>query len=167
MRLSYSSVQVRIAENILWVGGEAYPLGNISHVGQRSLEVNKKRARQKFIAQAVFIVLLGIFFPGEAIKFLFLAVMMAISVWRLTAVLRTPPVYGLVINTAGTQFDAVWGSNQNEIGDLVQEITAAISRPGTVNKIYNINSVQGDLIQLYGKGIGKAQHNGSGNVVVP
>ena len=49
-------------------------------------------------------------------------------IWQLVQVISRPPVYGLVLNTSGTQRDAVWSLDHSEIENLVFEITKAIGR---------------------------------------
>ena len=54
------AAQVTINEGVLWVGGEAYPLRNISHVGQRMVEVDKGAAWKEFFVRT----LVWLFFGG-------------------------------------------------------------------------------------------------------
>jgi hypothetical protein len=167
--LSHSAVQVRVNEGVLWVAGEAYPLRNISHVGQRRLEVDKGAAWKKFAVRTLIWLLLGgivIAGAGTVGTFVWIAVE-ALLVWRLVTALNKPTLYGLVLNTSGTQRDAVWSTDAAEIDHLVIEITKAIGHPDIAQVIYNVqHAVQGDLIQQYGAGsVGKAQHSGSGNIV--
>ncbi len=164
------AAQVTINEGVLWVGGEAYPLRNISHVGQRELAVDKGAAWKKFILRTIgWLIVGGIFasVAGTPGTIVFLAVE-AFLVWKLVSVLQKPPVYGLVLNTSGTQREAIWSTVQEEIQQLVYEITKAIGNPDVAQTI-NVNvahAVQnGDVIHQYGAGsIGKAQHSGSGSI---
>ncbi|MFK0167490.1 DUF6232 family protein [Streptomyces sp. NPDC090306] len=169
MTLDQLAVQVVVREGVLWVGGEAYPLRNISHVGQRTLEVNQGAVWKKFIVRSIVWLLFGGIFASVAGTggVLVLIAVEALFVWRLVAALSRPPLYGLVLNTAGTQRHAVWSTSLREIQDLVFEITRAIGHPETANVIYNLtHAVNGDIINQYGAGsIGKAQHGGSGNIV--
>ncbi|MEU6378366.1 DUF6232 family protein [Streptomyces sp. NPDC046909] len=165
----HSAVQVRVNEGVLWVAGEAYPLRNISHVGQRRLEVDKKAAWKKFIVRTLILLVFGSFMAaggGTPGTLIWLAVE-ALLVWRLVNALGKPTLYGLVLNTSGTQRDAVWSTDPAEIEHLVIEITKAIGHPDIAQVTYNVqHAVQGDLIQQYGAGsVGKATHNGSGNIV--
>ncbi|MCX5012470.1 MULTISPECIES: DUF6232 family protein [unclassified Streptomyces] len=168
MAPSQSTVEVRVQEGVLWVNGEAYPLRNISHVGQRMLEVDKGAAWRKFIARALITLVIGGIVAaavGEVGVILLVAVL-GLLIWRLVALIGKPPLYGLVLNTSGTQRDAVWSTEHSEIQALVMEITKAIGRPDTAQVVYNVrHAVMGDHIEQYGAGsIGKAQHSGSGNI---
>lgn len=75
-------------------------------------------------------------------------------------------MYGTVLNTSGTQREAIWSTRQPEIQQLVHEITKAIGNPDVAQTIINVaHAVQGDFIQQYGSGsVGKAQHSGSGSI---
>lgn len=163
------AAQVTINEGVLWVGGEAYPLRNISHVGQRRLSVDKGAAWKKFILQSiVWFVVGGIFASvgGTVGTIVFLAVE-GFLIWKLVSALQKPPVYGLVLNTSGTQREAIWSTQEEEIQQLIYEITKAIGNPDIAQTVINVNhAVQnGDVINQYGAGsIGKAQHSGSGNI---
>lgn len=167
MGIEHSAVQVRVGQGVLWIDDEAYPLRNISHVGQRALEVDKGAAWKKCIKR----VLLGLVFGGivavgsKAVGIPIVLVVVAVSIWRLMATIAIPPVYGLVLNTAGTQRDAVWSTKASEIKALVQKVTEAISRPDMAQMTFNVqHAVQGDLIQQYGDGnIGKAETR-TGNI---
>ncbi|MFI9106608.1 DUF6232 family protein [Streptomyces fildesensis] len=162
-------MQVIVREGVLWVGGEAYPLRNISHVGQRALEVNQGAAWKKFIVRSIFCWIFGGIFAAMAgtTGVVLLVVVEALLVWQLVAALSKPPLFGLVLNTAGTQRHAVWSTSLREVQDLVFEVTKAIGHPEVANVVYNVqNAVQGDSIHQYGAGsIGKAQHGGPGNIV--
>ena len=162
-------VQVRIASGSLWVGSDAYPLRNISHVGQRRIVVNKAAAWRRFAGRALMILIIGGILTAtmDALGFLILVVAMALAIWRLVAVLVKPTVYGLIISTAGTQRDAVWSTDRNEIDYLVNEVTMAIGNPDTAQLVFNVqNAVSGNLVQQYGDGnVGTATHHGPGSII--
>lgn len=168
MARNQSTVQVRVQEGVLWVDGEAYPLRNISHVGQRILEVDKGAAWRKFIARALICLVVGGIVAAAAgeIGVILLVVVLGLLIWRLVAAIGKPPLYGLVLNTSGTQRDAVWSTEHSEIQALVMEITKAIGRPDTAQVVYNVkHAVMGDHIEQYGAGsIGSARHSGSGHI---
>ncbi|MGW1774806.1 DUF6232 family protein [Streptomyces sp. NPDC002104] len=165
---SNSTVQVRVQEGVLWVDGEAYPLHNISHVGQRVLEVDKGAAWRKFIGRALLCIVIGsiaaaIF--GDVAGVL-AVIVFGLLIWQLVKVINRPPVYGLVLNTSGIQREAVWSLDRAEIENLVFEITKAIGRPNAAPVTINIKeAVMGDQIKQYGAGsIGRAEHSGAGDI---
>lgn len=163
-----STVQVRVQEGVLWVEGEAYPLRNISHVGQRVMEVNKGAAWKQFIRRALICLVVGAIAVAifGNIAGILAVIVLGLLVWQLVTVISRPPVYGLVLNTSGTQRDAVWSLDQAEIQNLVYEITKAIGRPDAAPVTINIKeAVMGDQIKQYGAGsIGRAEHSGSGDI---
>ncbi|MFE4260432.1 DUF6232 family protein [Streptomyces sp. NPDC056883] len=165
---SKTTVQVRVEEGVLWVDGEAYPLHNISHVGQRVLEVDKGAAWRKFIRRALLCFVLGIIAVaifGDVAGIIALAVF-GLLIWQLVKVLGTPPAYGLVLNTSGIQRNAVWSLERAEIESLVYAITSAIGKPNapTINQTIH-NPVYGNQFNVYGKGaIGQAVHSGPGDI---
>lgn len=162
------AAQVTIGEGVLWVGGEAYPLRNISHVGQRQLTVDKGAAWKRFILRTIGWLILGGIFAAVVgtVGTIVLLVVEALLIWRLVSTLRNPSVYGLVLNTSGTQREAIWSTQQEEIQQLVYEITKAIGNPDVAQTIINVEHVvQGDVIKQYGSGsVAKAQHSGSGSI---
>ncbi|WP_106432280.1 DUF6232 family protein [Streptomyces sp. LaPpAH-108] len=162
------AAQVTINEGVLWVGGEAYPLSNISHVGQRRLAVDQGAAWKKFILRTIAWLIVGGIFASVVGTFgtIVLLAVEALLVWKLVSALQKPPVYGLILNTSGTQRAAIWSTRQEEIQQLIHEITRAIGNPDIAQVIVNVeHAVQGDLIQQYGSGsIGKAEHSGSGSI---
>lgn len=162
-------VQVRIASGSLWVGSNAYPLRNISYVGQWRLVVNKGAAWRRFVMRVLLISIIGGILVAtlDTIGVLILVAAMALAIWRLVAVLVRPVIYGLVISTAGTQRAAVWSTDGAEIDYLVQEVALAIGNPDTAQLIFNVeNAVSGDFVQQYGDGsVGTATHHGAGNIL--
>ncbi|MFJ8108821.1 DUF6232 family protein [Streptomyces sp. NPDC096132] len=161
-------VQVRVNEGVLWVEGEAYPLRNIAHVGQRVLEIDRRVAWKRFIQRSLVCFFLGGFFAsfGTVAMLIWLTVH-GLLIWQLVKLLNKPTLYGLVLNTSGTQHDAVWSTEESEIMYLVGEITKAIGHPDIAQITYNVqHAVQGDIINQYGdNNTGKNQHSGSGNIV--
>ncbi|MFC9115375.1 DUF6232 family protein [Streptomyces sp. NPDC057092] len=162
------AAQVTINEGVLWVGGEAYPLRNISHVGQRRMDVDKGAAWKKFFQGTfVWLVLGGILVAAaDAVGVIIFLAVQGYLIWKLVSTLQIPPVFGLILNTSGTQREAIWSTRQEEIQQLIYEVTKAIGNPDVAQMIINVeHAVQGNLIQQYGSGnIGTAQHSGSGGI---
>ncbi|MET9350303.1 DUF6232 family protein [Streptomyces termitum] len=160
--------QVTINEGVLWVGGEAYPLRNISHVGQRRLTVDQGAAWKTFILRTIGWLIVGgiIAAVGDTVGTLVFLAVEGLLIWRLVSALQKPPLYGLVLNTSGTQREAIWSTRQEEIQQLIYEITKAIGNPEVAQIVINVeHAVHGDLIKQYGAGsIGKAHHSGSGDI---
>ncbi|MFF5185437.1 DUF6232 family protein [Streptomyces sp. NPDC000345] len=162
-------VQVRVNEGVLWVEAEAYPLRNIAHVGQRVLEIDRGAVWKRFIQRTLVCLFLGGFIASVAGTFAVLVwlAVHGLLVWQLVKTLAKPTLYGLVLNTSGTQHDAVWSTEESEIMYLVGEITKAIGHPDIAQITYNVqHAVNGDIVNQYGDhNTGKNQHSGSGNIV--
>ncbi|MEW2071188.1 DUF6232 family protein [Streptomyces sp. NPDC007346] len=160
-------VQVKINEGMLWVGGEAYPLRNISHVGQRVLTVDLGKTWKEFFTHSLAWLVVGgiIALIFDTVGPIILVVVEGLIIWGLVGDLRKPPLYGLVLNTSGTQFDAVWSTRESEIDHLLIEVTTALGRPETAQIVFNVDhAVHGDVINQYGNhNRGKIQHGGSGS----
>jgi hypothetical protein len=165
---SVDSGQIKIENGVLWINSEAYPLRTISHVGSRWIDPRpiKARAVKNFIIRAILcLVAAGIIgsasTAGGVLVFLG---GMALVIWRLVVALQLRPIYGLVLNTAGVQHDAVWSFEESEIRKLIVAITEAIGHPDTASTIINLNHVaNGDIIQQYGKeSVGKQVGAGAG-----
>ncbi|MGW4425821.1 DUF6232 family protein [Streptosporangium sp. NPDC004631] len=176
MTVWHGAVQVRIEAGVLWVGSDAYPLRNISHVGCRGLpparrdsNVARNRLDSQIKSTAItgsilsVITMGGLLFPTAAL--------LIWMVWRRNKLpdlpdLHLPALHGLIISTAGTQRDAVWSTAKDEIDYLIREITAAIGNPDNAQTvIYVEHAVSGDVIHQWGaNSVGKANHFGSGNI---
>ncbi|MFE6165218.1 DUF6232 family protein [Streptomyces sp. NPDC056486] len=169
MTLSHKAVEVQISDGSLWVGGEAYPLRNITRVGQRRQDIDKGAVWKRFIIRALLAVIFGGILPAllGTVGVALLCAVLALVIWRFVAALRTPSVYGLVISTSGTQTDAVWSTDKGEIDHLVTEITRAIGSPDAAHMIFNVQNAvhNGDVVNQYGPGIGKATHHGAGHIM--
>lgn len=155
--------QVRVEGGVLWVGGEAYPLRNISHVGERVLQppVSRVAAWTRFIIGTLICLVIWAILNELSTPFglVVLLGVMALLVWRLVSALKLRTIYGLIINTSGVQHDAVWSSSESEIVDLVRRITEAIGHPDDTQWVHIVNQyVKGDVVNQYGSGnVGKQQ----------
>ncbi|GLV51307.1 hypothetical protein TBS_18770 [Thermobispora bispora] len=164
MATGYWTVRVRIDDGWLWIGNEAFPLRHISHVGQRTLEVDRQAAWRRFgklagISLLLFVPLIAI--AGDVFTIVLLAVLTALLWWLLSR-LHKPALYGLVIHVGGTRRDALWNAVKSELDHLVREITRAIGRPDAVKTTFYVeHAVQGDYLRRYGAGgHGEQQHLG-------
>ncbi|OII64483.1 MULTISPECIES: DUF6232 family protein [unclassified Streptomyces] len=160
--------QITINDGVLWVGGDAYPLRNISHVAKRGLVVNTGKAWKDFFQMTFGWLIVGGIIAAvfDTIGMIILLGVEGLIIWSLVSDLRKPPLYGLILNTSGTQFDAVWSTSEKEIDALVAEVARALGHPDTAQVVFNVeHAVQGDVINQYGDhSIGKAQHYGQGNI---
>ncbi|SES39250.1 DUF6232 family protein [Actinokineospora terrae] len=160
--------EIRIANGILWIGSEAYPLRNISHVGSRWIDPQpiKRKAVKDFVVRTLIcLVVAGVVATASTPAAVLVALGgLALLIWRLSVALGLRPIYGLVLNTAGVQQDAIWSYEEDEIMKLIAATTEAIGNPDTAPRILNVhNVVAGDVIQQYGSdNTGKQVNVGAG-----
>jgi hypothetical protein len=163
------SLLVRIEDGSFWVDSDAYPLRNISHVGQEKRKIKKWPAWKLCMLRTLMVLIAGGVLSHYAGVFGNIAEVMLLGgvIWRLVVRLRMPPVYGLIVSTSGIQRDAVWSTAKHEIDNLAREVTRAIGHPDVANYVANLQQVvTNECINMYGSGnIGKATHSGSGNIV--
>ncbi|MFF4985657.1 DUF6232 family protein [Streptosporangium saharense] len=172
MAVRHSPVQVSIGDGSLKIGKERYPLQTISHFGLR----RKDPPRQErpswrnvlvyFLLAALGISFLPVLLDGWGL--LVLVMCLIIGFHRVPKPQTPPTLHGLVINTAGTQQDIVWSTDEREIDQVMAALDHAISTPGLSTTVVNVfHAVDGDLIQQYGEGsVGKQSHFGFGDNVV-
>lgn len=151
-------IDVRVSQRILWVGTEAYPLHNIARAQTIKL-VPKRGQALKALTLWVFLgaVTVGITnavdvtfgVVGFAVAGVTLA-LIAISAIRLMVALLTPTFYALVIETAGTPYKALVGTDENLVIHIVHRIMAAINNPQAEFQFRVENFHVGDKIEQFG-----------------
>jgi len=147
--MSSSEISVRVSDEILWIGSEAYPLRNIARVQPVKVVPGRGRAFRGYLIAIVICVLLiaaGVVAEKTAshvtstqvykvlhdiaVGALGLAAVVAvISTIRLLIRILRRTAYALVIETAGTPRTALVTRDENQVFHLVQRITEAISNP--------------------------------------
>ncbi|MEO3855356.1 DUF6232 family protein [Acrocarpospora sp. B8E8] len=177
--------EIRISKRVVRIGHEVYPLANISRVQSLRLVWGGRLATfypLKGIAVALAVVgaVAGVAFgvlPGldvdagynleeAAAQFAMAAVvvgglrvayLLVVLVYRL---LFRRPRYALTIETAGTQFTALSGTDRDEIHRIKGEIVDAIEDPPTQERIVQ---VRGDLVMGDKVGRDKYEQSGAGS----
>jgi Family of unknown function (DUF6232) len=145
-----TSVQVRISEGVLWVGGDAYPLRNIARVSSKAYVFDRSAAISRFVKVTIGLLILTAIVA--AIKPFLVA-------YRLAQDLNIPSLYALFVETAGNPQAALTTTNGALVNRLIEEITSAIGHPQTaelqpisVSNFYDI----GDKFTVSGSGnVGK------------
>ncbi|WP_372671545.1 DUF6232 family protein [Amycolatopsis kentuckyensis] len=172
-------IEVKVSQQILWVGGEAYPLRNIARARVVRLTVRRGAAFGRFIGFALLWLVLGL---GATVALraarsqgvrldrdldqavvIVTGVLIALAVLRLLYLLLRPALFALVIETAGNPHTALITTDEAIVAQIVREIMAAINNPAarfryTVNNIHNGNKYGGDHVSVSGPGIGKIVH---------
>ncbi len=172
-------IEVRVNQQILWVGDEAYPLRNIARARVVRLTVRRGAAFGRFLGFALLWLVLGLGATaalraarsegvrldkslGEVIA-IATTILIGLSFLRLLYLLLRPALFALVIETAGNPHTALITTDEAVVSRIVREIMAAINNPAvrfsyTVNKVHHGDKYGGDHVSVSGSGIGKIVH---------
>ncbi|MCF3135069.1 DUF6232 family protein [Streptomyces olivochromogenes] len=154
--------EIRIAKRVVTIGHQTYPLANISRVQTLRVVWRGKLATFYPLREIVLLLpavaALVLVLPQVDLRFDYVetvrriadaaAALIAVRVAYLVCVLlyrllirRTR--YALLIETAGTQYTALSGTDHGEIHRIQAEIVAAIEDPPSTERILH---VRGDLV---------------------
>ncbi|MEV4150408.1 DUF6232 family protein [Amycolatopsis sp. NPDC049691] len=172
-------IEVKVSQQILWVGGEAYPLRNIARARVVRLTVRRGAAFGRFLGFTLLWLVLGMGATvalraaksqgvhldrnlGDVVLVV-TGVLIGLAVLRLLYLLVRPALFALVIETAGNPHTALITTDEEVVSQIVREIMAAINNPAarfkyTVNNIHNGDKYGGDHVSVSGSGIGKIVH---------
>ncbi|MCX5332296.1 MULTISPECIES: DUF6232 family protein [unclassified Streptomyces] len=173
-------IDLRVGKHLLWVGGAAYPLANITRVYTFMLTPRRKDATVLFLKRVA--IILSVAFTmtilggltslasesmaGGILTFVWLGAIAALvfSLVELVAVLSSPTLYVLAVETSGPSIAMVTSSDPHQLDQLVGSIVHAIEHPETefhvtVDRLMvnPRNYYFGDNVNMYG---------GTGNVGV-
>ncbi|MEU0576135.1 DUF6232 family protein [Streptomyces griseoincarnatus] len=174
------SLDLRVGKRLLWVGGAAYPLQNITRVYTFTLMPRRKEATMLFLKRAA--LTLAVAFgltivaalatignqslAGGILVFTWMGAIGALvfSAVEMFSVLGAPPQYVLAVETSGPSIAMVTSSDPRRLDQLVAPIVQAIENPEAEFqvKVEQLvvdpkNYYFGDNVNMYG---------GSGNVGV-
>ncbi|MGW6903751.1 DUF6232 family protein [Streptomyces sp. NPDC054940] len=171
-------IDLRVSKRLLWVGGAAYPLENITRVYTFTLTPKRKEATLTFLkrvgiilAVAFAMTILGAVtalgsqnVAGGIITFVWLGAVagLVLSLVELMSVLTAPTHYVLAVETNGPSIAMVTSADPRHLDSLVGTVAHAIDNPeaefqvtvGTLS-INPRNYHFGDNVNMYG---------GTGNV---
>ncbi|MEU4120429.1 DUF6232 family protein [Kitasatospora sp. NPDC028055] len=168
--MARSMIDVSVSRRVLWVGGDAYPLGNIARARQFMVVPRRSFAIRRFLRAlgSLFALLLAISFVSEAQKndsvkavggWVVIA-LFALSVYRLVQRLRMKPLYKLIIETSSSSNTAVVSHDSAEVSTLIRLIMDAIDNPQAEFALQVENIHIGDRINQYGDhNTGKMVHS--------
>ena len=134
MSLRHESVDVRISQQILWFGDDAYPLHNITRTNSRTLRLNRGAAIRHYIRTAVLTLIaaavVGSVVPAAAASLVGIGVLawLAYKAYRLAEILKIE-LFELVIETAAGSHRGLISNNRALVADLSLKITDAINNP--------------------------------------
>jgi hypothetical protein len=166
--------EIRISKRTVRIGHQVYPLANISRVQTLRLVWGGKLAtfyplREIIVLLFLLLVAGGIagaanaagvrqFATGAAILVgVRMTYLLCVLLYRL---LIRRPNYALVLETAGTQYTALQGTDDHEIHRIEGEIVNAIEDPPLHERILHVS---GDLVIGDKVGRDKYQQSGTGN----
>jgi hypothetical protein len=158
------AITIGVDKQILWIGGDAYPLHNIARARTAELVPSRGKAVASF-AKAV--LLWGVLAAGGAAALRFAkapdvnrlteyvaigaAVLIGFSALKMLRVLLMRTMYALVIETSGTPHAALVNRNKPELDQIVHNIMAVINDPAAkfpptiVNHNHNYGGTQFNL----------------------
>lgn len=160
-------IEVKVSQQILWVGGEAYPLRNIARARVVRVTVRRGAAFGRFVGFTLLWLVLGLGATAALraaksqgvhldkslgdVVVIATAALIVLSVLRLLYLLLRPALFALVIETAGNPHTALITTDEPIVARIVEEIMAAINNPAahfryTVNNIHNGDKYGGDHV---------------------
>ncbi|MBV2153376.1 DUF6232 family protein [Kitasatospora sp. SUK 42] len=160
--MARSVIDVRVSRRVLWVGGDAYPLGHIARARQLVWWPPKRsRVIIRYVRQVIgFLVAVGFLNAltggalnntgASAVPGVLLLGFLAYFTYRLVTRLRQKPLYKLVIETSSSSVTAVVSHHAWQVEDLIQRIMEAIDNPQAEFAIQVENVHIGDRINQYG-----------------
>ncbi|CAL9477930.1 hypothetical protein SUDANB21_03910 [Streptomyces sp. enrichment culture] len=179
---SVHSIDLRVGKRLLWVGGAAYPLQNITRVYTFTMQPRRKEAAFRFFRRTAvtLAVALGLTITAELVRmadrgessttglltviWLVAGAVVVSSAVSMFSVLGAPPQYVLAMETSGPSIAMVTSADARQLDRLVEPIVQAIENPEAEFQVkveqlvVNPNNYYfGDNVNMYG---------GSGNVGV-
>ncbi|MFJ7211691.1 DUF6232 family protein [Amycolatopsis sp. NPDC098790] len=172
-------IGVKVENQVLWVGREAYPVRNIARARVVRLTIRRAAAFGRFLGFTLLWLVLGMGATlglraarsqgvhldkslGQVVVIV-TAVLIGISAVRLLYLLLRPALFALVIETAGNPYTALATTERHILDEIVHAIMAAVDDPRvvfhkTVNYTRYGDTIGGDKFEVGGHGIGKIVH---------
>jgi uncharacterized protein DUF6232 len=166
------TIEVKVADRVLWIGSDAYPVNNISRTQSRTLTFKRKPAWGKFwksilkwlaIAIVATIVAEALHSrSGVNIIWLVMLVIFIIDVIRLVVDLskHDEVYYALVIETSGASRTPLVTKNRAIVNEIIDQVMRAINGEA-VRFLQQVSVVTGDQYNFRDNSVG--QFGGTGN----
>jgi len=166
------TIDVRVADRVLWIGPDAYPVNNISRTQARTLTFKRKPAWGKFwksifkwVAVAIAATIgAAALHLHSAINIIWLAmlVIFIIDVIRLLLDLRDKDdvYYALLIETSGASRTPLVTKDRAVVYEIIDQVMRAINGEA-VRFLQQVNVVTGDQYNFRDNSVG--QFGGQGN----
>lgn len=166
------SIEVRVADRVLWIGPDAYPVNNISRTQARTLTFKRKPAWGKFWKSILkwlvvaIVATIGVavlhFRSAIGIIWLVMLVIFIINVIRLLVDLRDKDqvYYALVIETSGASRTPLVTKDRAVVYEIIDKVMRAINGEA-VRFLQQVSVVTGDQYNFRDNSVG--QFGGQGN----
>jgi hypothetical protein len=152
-------VDVKIENQVLWIGTDAYPLRNVTATRRHVIEADRRGSVKSFVKSvlALFVAMVISVTAGETfsqtlkelapgVSVLVFLILVIVLVKRL----RTPDVHVLSIETPSTAETVIASTDWIKVHALNKQITEAISDPNTEFHVQIENVHIGDKITQHG-----------------
>jgi hypothetical protein len=166
------TIEVQVADRVLWIGSDAYPVNNISRTQARTLTFKRKPAWGKFwksilkwFAVAI-VATIGVaalhFRPAINIIWLVMLAIFIIDVIRLLVDLRDKDqvYYALVIETSGASRTPLVTKDRAIVYNIIDQVMRAINGEA-VRFLQQVSVMTGDQYNFHDNSVG--QFGGQGN----
>ena len=166
MAPKHEAIDVRVGQQILWIGSDAYPLRNISRASTTKWTYRRGVTTWNYLKSVMLLAVGGALMAGilavleisKALPGLVIFAVLALLVVRtirLILMLRLT-LYELVIETSGASRRALASLDRSVVVDLVVRITDAINNPHAEFHMRVENFHVGDNIHQFGdQNVGK------------
>ncbi len=162
MSMKSEKTEVAVRRQVLWIGGEAYPVHNIARAQTVLLKPLRGRAVARFMGFLILWLVLGIgvmlvagpYVPRELV-FGVIGVLVLVNLIKLVRRLVTPRLYALVIETSGSPRTALITKDERQLRTVVESVMNAIDNPKvTMPPILIDNFVGNQQVNVSGGQVG-------------
>ena len=136
MSMKSTRIEVAVRRQVLWIGGEAYPVHNIARAQTVVLTPLRGRAVARFLGLLVLWLVLGfgvLLVTGSDVPpelvFGVIGLLILVSLINLVRRLATPRFYALVIETSGSPRTALVTKDERQLQTVVDSVMNAIDNP--------------------------------------
>ena len=152
---------VRVDNQVLWIGAQAYPVHNIARAQTVALKPRRGRAVFRFLGFVLLWIVLAIAATfainssalatqgaGQlsALPFIVAGALILISFIALIRTLATQTLYALVIETSGQPHSALVTEDVVRLREIVKNVMDAINNPQVSYGPVTVNNIKSDRI---------------------
>jgi uncharacterized membrane protein YuzA (DUF378 family) len=165
------TVEVKVRNQVLWVGAEAYPVHNIARAQTVSYSPRRVRAVLRFLGLAVLWALLGFVVSAlggrssdaSQLVWAVVGLLVLINLVSLIRTLAAPTLYGLLVETSGHPHTALVTADLTQLREIVTSIMDAINNPHATSGPFHVENFHlGDRnVHVHGGKVGVIGDRGS------